>query len=389
VVQNVDPAVTPADLQVVAAQAQKLVDAGLVLVADGQELKMSSVNLGSLLVINRSSTGDWLITLDPARLGDQLTQLNLQFEHPSQDARFGWDSGRVTVQQPDVPAVVIDSAGATKAILAEWQSGRVVIPVMNATMKIDDAYLAKLSSSLKQVIQERSTSFVGSIPERANNIGLALSHLNGSLVPAGGTFSFNRAIGPTTLAAGFQWGFAYSTDSKGTSQVVPSVGGGICQVATTLFQPVFLSGYQIEERHWHMFVMNHYAYNGYVGLDATVSPDDGLDFKFTNNTDSPLLILAGTQGQTAHISLVGTPPNWTVKVAPETVTKVVQPAPGIVRSSSPAFARGRQIVLEEAQAGLTAYETRQVIYPDGLVRTLHLSSSYQPAQTSILVGTGG
>jgi vancomycin resistance protein YoaR len=261
--------------------------------------------------------------------------------------------------------------------------------VMNATMKNDDAYMAKLSSSLKQVIQERSTSFVGSIPERANNIGLALSHLNGSLVPAGGTFSFNRAIGPTTRAAGFQWGFAYSTDSKGTSQVVPSVGGGICQVATTLFQPVFLSGYQIEERHWHMFVMNHYAYNGYVGLDATVSPDDGLDFKFTNNTDSPLLILAGTQGQTAHISLVGTPPNWTVKVAPETVTKVVQPAPGIVRSSSPAFARGRQIVLEEAQAGLTAYETRQVIYPDGLVRTLHLSSSYQPAQTSILVGTGG
>jgi len=388
VVQNVDPAVTPADLQVVAAQARKLVDAGLVLVADGQELKITPVDLTSLLVINRSSAADWLITLDPTKLGDRLSQLNLQFEHPSQDARFGWDSGKVKLLQPEVPAVVIDPAGATKAILAGWQSGRVIVPVTNAKMKIDDAYLAKLHASLKQVIQERSTSFVGSIPERAHNIGLALSHLNGSFVPAGGTFSFNRAIGPTTLAAGFQWGFAYSTDSKGTSQVVPSVGGGICQVATTLFQPVFWSGYQIDERHWHMFVMNHYAYNGYVGLDATVSPDDGLDFKFTNNSDNPMLILAWTEGQTAHISLVGTPPNWTVKMAPETVTNVVKPARGVVRSTSPAFASGRQIVLEEAQAGLTAYETRQVIYPDGHVRTLHLSSSYQPAQTSILVGSG-
>jgi vancomycin resistance protein YoaR len=388
VVQNVDPAVTPADLQVVAAQAQKLVDAGLVLVADGQELKITPVDLTSLLVVNRSSAGDWLITLDLAKLGDRLSQLNIEFEHPSQDARFGWDSGKVKLLQPEVPAVVIDPAGATKAILAGWQSGRVVIPVTNVKMKIDDAYLAKLNASLKQVIQERSTSFVGSIPERAHNIGLALSHLNGSFVPAGGTFSFNRAIGPTTLAAGFQWGFAYSTDSKGTSQVVPSVGGGICQVATTLFQPVFWSGYQIDERHWHMFVMNHYAYNGYVGLDATVSPDDGLDFKFTNNSDNPMLILAWTEGQTAHISLVGASPNWTVKMAPETVTNVVKPAPGVVRSTSPAFARGRQITLEVAQAGLTAYETRQVIYPDGHVRTLHLGSSYKPAQTSVLVGTG-
>jgi len=54
--------------------------------------------------------------------------------------------------------------------------------------------------------------------------------------------------------AGFRWGFAHSTE-QGAPKVVPSVAGGVCQVSTTAFQPVFWAGYQIEERHWHMFAM--------------------------------------------------------------------------------------------------------------------------------------
>lgn len=74
-----------------------------------------------------------------------------------------------------------------------------------------------------------------------------------------------------TLATGFQWGFAYSTGSNGVSEVVPSVAGGVCQVATTVFQPVFWAGYEIDERHWHMSHRNRLT----VGSSRFGSPVPG------------------------------------------------------------------------------------------------------------------
>jgi vancomycin resistance protein YoaR len=135
--------------------------------------------------------------------------------------------------------------------------------------------------------------------------------------------------------------------------------------------------------------MHHYADNGYLGLDATVFPEDGVDFKFRNDTDHGLLILAGTDGQNARVLLVGTRPDWTVKVDPEVDTNIVPAPPGVDRTTSPVFEKGRTIVLEDAQAGLTAEVVRHVIYADGHQRTLDLKSTYQPAPLSVLVGTGG
>ena len=166
------------------------------------------------------------------------------------------------------------------------------------------------------------------------------------------------------------------------------MAGGICQVATTVFQPIFWAGYEIDERHWHMFPMHSYADKGYLGLDATVDPEDGLDLQFMNNSDHALLILAWGDGTQTNLQLIGTKPNWTVKVSPETITDVTPAPSGEVRTTSPVFARGRQIVLETAQQGLTAHVTRQVVYPDGHVRTLNLVSNYQASPLTVLVGTG-
>ena len=88
-------------------------------------------------------------------------------------------------------------------------------------------------------------------------------------MPPGGLFSFNQALGPTTLDAGFKTGWGITTSGGGV-KTVPSVAGGICQVATTLFQTVFWSGYQIEERNWHLYRIQSYTSKGVDGLDATV-----------------------------------------------------------------------------------------------------------------------
>jgi vancomycin resistance protein YoaR len=134
--------------------------------------------------------------------------------------------------------------------------------------------------------------------------------------------------------------------------------------------------------------MHHYAIDNYLGLDATVSPEDNVDFQFTNDSDHALLIHAWTQDNQAHVALIGTKPDWTVKVDPEQLSDVKPPPKEVVRSQSPLFAKGRQIILEDAGEGVTSRIVRHVIYPDGHERTLKLESIYQPAPKSILVGTG-
>jgi vancomycin resistance protein YoaR len=104
---------------------------------------------------------------------------------------------------------------------------------------------------IRELIDESTTAFAGAIPEKAHNIQLAATRLNGVVVPPGGTFSFNREVGPTILEAGFQLGLRFDDRRPaGGVHTVPSVAGGICQVATTLFQPVVWAGYQLEERYW-------------------------------------------------------------------------------------------------------------------------------------------
>jgi vancomycin resistance protein YoaR len=388
VIRTVDPLVRADAIRPIAAEAQALIDRGLILAVENQSHPLTPAQLGDLMAVTADSSGRWGVTLNPAKVTAVIHALNQQFEHPSIDARFGWDNGKLKMLQAQVPADGIDEAASLDAILGKWRTGKVDLPVIHTAMPVDDALLARLSQDLPGTLQERKISFAGSIPERAHNIALALSRINGTYVPAGATFSFNRAVGPTTLAAGFQWGFGFSTQPSGSSQVVPSVAGGICQVATTVFQPVFWAGYQIEERHWHMFAMHSYAVNGYIGLDATVSPDDGVDLQFTNNSDHAILILADTQDQSTHVALVGTRPDWTVKVDPEQISNVVPAPTAVERTTSPLFAKGREITLEAAGQGLTSHVVRHVIYPDGHERTLTLKSDYQPAQQSILVGSG-
>lgn len=383
------PTTRAADLGSVATKAQKLIDRGVTLTAGDLEYHLQGAQLGDLLTPSRAASGSWDVSLDQAKLKRAVADLNQQYTRPSVSTRFSWNDGQVSLLGKSRAGWVIDQDQAVKAVLAHWQDGKVTLPVVESPTAIDDAYLARLKPDLKEVIGDRATTFAGSIPERAHNVSLAAQHLNGVVVAPGAVFSFNQTIGPTTLAAGYQWGFAFTTDPGGQSRTVPSVAGGLCQVASTVFQPVFWAGYEIDERHWHLFWIEHYKDRGYVGLDATVSPEDGVDFKFKNDSDHALLIQSWTDSdEQIHVRLVGTKPGWKVQVAPEQISDVIPAPTAVLRTNSPLFAKGRVIVLENAQTGLTSHVTRQVTYPDGHARTLNLKSVYQPAHQAILVGTG-
>jgi hypothetical protein len=242
---------------------------------------------------------------------------------------------------------------------------------------------------ISELIDRGSTSFGGSIPEKKHNIQLAADRLNGIVVPPGATFSFNAAVGPTTIDSGFQWGFGITAGHDGP-RTVPSVAGGICQVATTLFQPVFWAGYQLEERFWHMYWIPAYTSRGVVGLDVTVDSDAGIDFKWTNTTGNSILIQSATDDSNIYFGLYGKKPPWTIQVDEAIISNRVPPDPKPIAQEEPTLPWGRTLLVETARDGFDAEVVRHVIPQDGSkARALDLKSTYQPARTVTLVGSGG
>jgi hypothetical protein len=161
-------------------------------------------------------------------------------------------------------------------------------------------------------------------------------------------------------------------------------------VATTLFQPVFWSGYQLEERHWHLYWIPAYTSRNVVGLDVTVDPDSNLDFKWINTTSNYVLIQADADAEKVYFGLYGKKPSWTVQVDDAVITNRTPPDPKPIAQEEPTLPWGRTLLVETARDGFDAEVRRRVISSDGgQPRELNLKSSYQPAHTVTLVGTAG
>jgi vancomycin resistance protein YoaR len=315
-----------------------------------------------------------------------VSDLAGSIDQDAQDARFAWNAGALTLLRPSREGRALDQAAAellrSRILAGEHTIELPVVPVRPAVAS-DGA--PRLGSP--ELIEQSSTSFVGAIPEKRHNIQLAAERLNGVVVPPGGTFSFNKEVGPTTVEAGFQWGFGITT-AQGGVHTVPSVAGGICQVATTLFQPVFWAGYQLEERYWHLYWIPAYTSHDLVGLDATVDADSNLDFKWTNPTSDPVLIQASADAEHVTFSLYGRKPAWSVEVEPPVISARSPADPTPVVQAEPSLPWGRSLPIESAREGFQVLITRHVTPGDGgPERTLALKSIYQPSHTVTLVGT--
>jgi vancomycin resistance protein YoaR len=330
-----------------------------------------------------------VVKLDDAPLKAWAARLSKDIDQTVQDARFAFNGGNLKVLKPSKQGRTLDQDGMVQAVHAALLAGEptVALPVaiVEPSVSSDDPQ----SLGISEVIDRGNTAFAGSIPEKKHNIQLAAQRLNGVVVAPGATFSFNDAVGPTTIDAGFQWGFGITSGDDGP-KTVPSVAGGICQVATTLFQPVFWAGYQLEERYWHLYWIPAYTSRGVVGLDVTVDGDAGLDFKWTNPTSNYILIQADTDADHIYFGLYGKKPNWQVQVDDAVITNRVPPDPKPIAQEEPTLPWGRSLLVESARDGFDAEVVRRVIPADGSKpRELDLKSTYQPAHTVTLVGSKG
>lgn len=145
------------------------------------------------------------------------------------------------------------------------------------------------------VLSSFSTGNLGSA-NRVNNITLACEAINGTVLAPGEVFSYNNTVGQRTAEKGYKEAGAYAN-----GQSVQELGGGICQVSSTLYNSVLYANLEIVSRTNHMFTVAYVDY----GLDATVSWP-GPDFQFKNNTEYPIRIEAKVENYQVVISIIGT-----------------------------------------------------------------------------------
>lgn len=152
-------------------------------------------------------------------------------------------------------------------------------------LAVKTSYPDKTTKDIKKLriekqLAEYSTSLSPTMSGRRKNIELAMSKIDGTHIGPGENFSFNDTVGKRTSGNGF-----LSAPVIQGGRLVPGIGGGICQVATTLYNASMISGLTTVERSVHSFYISHYP----TGRDATVV-DGQLDFKFKNDTNGTLLI---------------------------------------------------------------------------------------------------
>ena len=138
---------------------------------------------------------------------------------------------------------------------------------------------------IKELVAQATTYYWGSVQNRRDNIETGTNKLHGIIIAPGEEFSFNRSLGPITPEAGY-------VDSAVIfgGRTVAGIGGGICQVSTTIFRAAFSGGYAITERNSHGYRVGYYEYAGAgPGLDAAIWQPTS-DFRFLNNTPHHLLV---------------------------------------------------------------------------------------------------
>lgn len=233
------------------------------------------------------------------------------------------------------------------------------------------------NEAFPDLLSQFSTSFTSSGYNRSNNIILSSAKLNGLVLMPGEEFSYNQAVGQRTKAAGFRKAGAYSN-----GKVVQEVGGGICQVSSTLYNAVLYANLEIVER------TNHYFNPGYVkaGLDATVSWG-GPDFRFKNNRNYPIRIVTDTSGKKLKVYIYGlkTDDDCTVVLDPRYISSVPYKT---TYQKDPSLATGETRVISSGSNGCKTATYKYVYDKNGTLISSECISrdTYSPHNKVVAVG---
>lgn len=309
------------------------------------------------------------------KVAEDLTPMVEDIGQAAQDASFSVSNGHVTIvpAKNGLAADPADLAMRLTGVLASTADRRAELTMRSIEPELTTAEAEAMG--IKERLGTFTTDFDSSNKPRVHNIHLLADTLDGTLVAPGEVFSFNDTTGERTAAKGYQ-----AAGAIVSGEIVPQIGGGICQVGTTVFNAVFFSGLPVVERRNHSLYISHYP----KGRDATINWG-GPDFKFKNDTDHYVLVATSHTAGSITVSIYGTNPGYTVTYDTGPWTNVIPPTVKTVEDDT--LPVGARVVESTGQSGRTIVVTRHVLLNGTEVRTDTFKSVYRATQEVVRVGT--
>lgn len=387
-VQVATPSIQTNHLNDALLTANKMISAPITLQLGSRTWTLPPGQIASMVQLDTSDTVSHpRVSLDQTMLTDYVSGLAANVNTPARNARVQLRDGSVSILADGQDGVTLLVDQTAQAISSQVATDERTVVIRTRTEKPKFGSDQVQSISVNDLLAKASTSYAGSIAARAHNVRLATSQLNGVVVAPGDEFSFNAELGPVTLGTGYQIGYGIAM-ANGQMMTVPSEGGGICQVATTVFHAAFWAGLDITTRYAHMYWIPRYGQPplGMKGLDATVDDAYGIDFKFRNNTGNWLAIVTSADSSNIYFSLYGTDPNWEVKAEGPIISNIVPADTTMVRQFDPSMAPGQELLVEHAENGFDARVIRRVLKNGQTIDTREFVSHYMPSRNVMLVG---
>jgi vancomycin resistance protein YoaR len=304
-----------------------------------------------------------------------------QIAIPARDARlqFNPETGTVNILQTSQTGRTLDieSTMASIQLALETRRPQAALVIKEVAPAVDMNRIPEMG--IKELVASGTTYFSGSSAARIRNIEVAAAKFEGIVIPPGGIFSFNQIVEDVSSANGFEDSLVIWGD-----QTAVGVGGGVCQVSTTVFRAAFAGGLPIVERYNHGYTVSWY---GDPGLDATIYTPT-VDFKFRNDTGAYLLIdpVVNGSGGVITFNFYGTKPDRQVVIGQAKYSEVIEPE-AAKYTEDPSLPAGQIKQVEWSQKGMTV-EIERTIIENGETRTDTLRSKYRPWRAVYLHGPG-
>ena len=367
------PDVTAAELGEAARAAQTAISAPVTLRVGPTRFRLPRWRLSQLLEL--PAAGATRVRLGGGRATSWLASLRRSVDVAPRDATFRVVAGGIET----VPAQVgrtLDLVSARAAI------ERAMLSPTNRTATVATVVTQPERSTadakamgITGVVGSYTTTY-GGTPGRLHNVRLVAELIDGALVAPGARFSFNETTGERNAAKGFE-----EAPVIINGELQNGIGGGVCQVSTTVFNAAFEAGLSIEKRTNHALYISHYP----TGRDATVNYPD-LDLVFRNDTDKWLLLRTFVGPGSLTVNLYGTPTGRRVET--ETAPLEVDGKVPWKRIDDPTMFKGTKVVERYGAPPRTTSVKRRVYAPDGtLMYDTTWSSYYVGEPTVVRIGT--
>jgi vancomycin resistance protein YoaR len=400
VVEELSPVIMDVGPQ--AALARKILSEPLVLTApavEGEDARSWSIapeDLASMLVIHRVEGENGEKETFQIGINESLMQIYLSSLAPGLyvypvNARFIFndDTSVLEVKDPAVIGRDLDIEGSIAHINQALLDGAHEIPLTFQTLTpavTDDASGEELG--ITELVHQETSYFFGSAPARVQNIRASAARYHGLLIAPWETFSMAQALGNISLDNGY----AEAPIIFG-GQTIQGIGGGVCQVSTTLFRAAFFAGFPINERHAHSYRVGYYEQrsNGardprLAGLDATVYVPI-VDMKFTNDTDHWLLMETYVENFSLTWKFYSTSDGRTVNWQTTGPTNIVD-APEDLYRENPDLPKGTIKQVDYSADGADVNVTRTVYINDQVYFSDAFFTRFQPWQAIYEYGPG-